>query len=98
MALPKDAVVDVSLIDFSRADAPSVTLLQVRIRAGGKQVPIPFSLAYQPSKLRPEGIYQVRATISAGGRMIFTTDSAYPVITGGNPTSGVVLTLVRGRG
>ncbi len=79
MALPKDAVVDVSLIDASRAAAPSVALSQVRIKAGGKQVPIPFSVACQPSKLRPGGICQVRATIS----------------TGGHPSGVVVLTLVR---
>jgi len=59
MALPKDAVVDVSLIDFSRADAPSVTLLQVRIRAGGSQVPIAAASAARPSNnavlIRPCG-------------------------------------------
>jgi heat shock protein HslJ len=51
----------------------------------GRQVPIPFELRYDPSRLDPGHTYGIRAAIRSGGRLMFTTDAPYPVITQGNP-------------
>lgn len=92
-ALPPTAVLNIKLIDVSRADAPSTTIAEENIETAGKQVPIPFQLEYEARQIRERNRYAVRAEISDGGRLLFTTDTNYPVITQGNPKT-VELTLV----
>ncbi|BCP54330.1 hypothetical protein K32_29470 [Kaistia sp. 32K] len=82
MALPPDAVVEVKLLDVSRADAPSVTLAQTSFRPRG-QVPIPYSLRFDPAKLQPRHSYSLRATISVKGQLWFTSTSHHSVEIGG---------------
>lgn len=93
IALPADAVVDVALIDVSRQDVATPVVTQVTFQTAGRQVPLPFELAYDERQLDSSRRYAVRATIRVDGRLAFTTDTVVPVITLGNPTS-VSLTLV----
>lgn len=83
MALPPDAVVDVSLQDTSLADAPARIVKQTTIATRGAQVPIPFRIDYDPAAIDPSHRYTVRATITVDGRMLFTSPTAYPVLTRG---------------
>lgn len=92
-ALPPNATLTVSIVEVSRADAPSTTIAETRIPTAGKQVPIPFDLAYDRAKVRERDRYAVRAEIRDGDRLLFTTDSNVPVITQGNPRN-VEITLV----
>ena len=94
IALPPDAVIQVSLSDVSRADAAATVVAETTIVAGARQVPIPFSLRYDQSRIQANNSYAVRAVIKSGDRMLFTTDAAYRVITQGNPTQAN-LQLVR---
>jgi putative lipoprotein len=86
IALPADAVVEIRLSDVSRQDVASPVIAETTVRPAGRQVPIPFELRYDAGKIDPNRTYAVRATISSAGRMMFTTATAYPVITRGNPT------------
>jgi len=86
MALPPDAVVEVRLSDVSRQDIAAPVIAETTVLPEGRQVPLPFELRYDPSRIQPDRTYAVRATIRSTGRMIFTTDAAYHVITKGNPT------------
>jgi len=86
-ALPPTATLTVSIIDVSRADAPSVTIAEQRIPTAGKQVPIPFDLAYDRTKIQERNRYAIRGEIRDGDRLLFTTDTSIPVITQGNPRS-----------
>lgn len=63
--------------------APAIA--ETTIVAEGKQVPFPFELRYDAGQIDPTHTYAVRATMSSGGRMMFTTETAAPVITQGNP-------------
>jgi len=83
MALPPDAVVDVSLQDTTIADAPARIVGQTTIATRGAQVPIPFRIDYDPAGIDPSHRYMVRATITVDGRMLFTSPKAYPVLTRG---------------
>jgi len=83
MALPPDAVVDVSLQDTTLADAPARIVGQTTIATRGAQVPIPFRIDYDPSAIEPSHRYTVRATITVDGRILFTSPTAYPVLTRG---------------
>lgn len=86
MALPPDAVVEVRLSDVSRQDVAAPVIAETTILPEGRQVPIPFELHYDPGKIEPNRTYALRATIRSAGRMMFTTTTAYRVITQGNPT------------
>lgn len=86
MALPPDAVVHVSLTDVSRMDAVAPIIAETTVVVAGRQVPIPFVLHYDRSRIEPNHSYAVRAVIRSGERMLFSTDATHRVITQGNPT------------
>lgn len=83
IALPPDAVVNVRLEDVSKADAPATMIAERFINTEGRQVPIPFSFVFDADKIESNRRYQVRATIKSGDNLLFTTTSAYPVLTHG---------------
>lgn len=87
IALPPDATVVVTLEDVSRADAPSTVIAGKSIPTAGQQVPIPFSLAYDPAEIVPQNRYIVRAKIFYNDSLRWTSTTAYPVITQGSPTT-----------
>lgn len=91
--LKPDSVVEVRLLDTSKADAPAVELAHQRITEPGRP-PVPFALAYDPDEIEERRSYSVRATISRGDQMLFTTDRDYPVLTRG---AGNTADLILGR-
>ncbi len=92
-ALPPDAVATVTLADVSRADAPSTVLAMQTISPAG-QVPIAFSLSYDPAAIDASHTYAVSARITDGsGTLLFISMQSYRVITQGNPTSGLEIVL-----
>ena len=96
IALPPDAVLSVKLLDVSRADAPSITLAEQRIETDGGQVPLPFSLDYDSGDVQPRSRYVVHAEIfDASGILLWTTDTAYPVLTNGAPQDDIEVEVVQ---
>lgn len=85
IALPPDALVVVTLEDVSLADAPSTVIAGKTIRTAGQQVPIAFSLAYDPAEILPQHRYIVRAKIFYDDSLRWTSTTAYPVITQASP-------------
>lgn len=79
IALPPDAVFEAVLQDISRADAPAAVLGRATIDPAG-QPPFRFEIAYDDAAVQPRRRYAVRATIRQQGRLLFTTDRAYPVL------------------
>jgi putative lipoprotein len=100
VALPQDAIVAVSLQDTTLADAPARILGESTIATQGAQVPIPFRIDYDPAAIDPARRYAVRATITVGGRLLFASTTAYPVLTGGagNTATIEVFMLLPGAG
>jgi len=96
IALPADAVVTVSLQDTTLADAAARTIGETKIETKGAQVPIPFRIDYDPAGIDPSHAYSVRATIKAGGDLLFTSTTNYPVLTrgAGNEAAIVVYMLL----
>ena len=85
LALTPAATLVVELRDVSLADAPSVLIASQMISNPG-QAPIKFRLEYHKADIDPRRSYSINATIYGGdGRMAFTNDTAYEVITRGNP-------------
>ena len=84
IAVPPGTQLEVLLLDVSRADAPSQTISGVTLSDIG-QPPYPFEIAYRPDQIVSSHQYVVRARLMHEGRLLFTTDQAYPVITRGHP-------------
>ncbi len=93
IALPDDAVVEVYLLDASKADAPAEYISGVSYRTNGDQVPLPFTLPYASSQINAGGTYLVQAVISQNGRLLFKNSNGVAVITHGAPTSNVQVTV-----
>jgi putative lipoprotein len=93
IAVPSGAQLEVLLLDVSRADAPSQTIGGVTLPDIG-QPPYSFEIEYRPDQIVSSHQYVVRARLMHDGRLLFTTDQAYPVITRGHPTE-VQLVLKR---
>jgi putative lipoprotein len=86
MALPPDAVVETSITDMSPLSQAAPVIAEATIPTGGRQVPIPFELRYDSSKIVPDHTYAVKAAIRSGGKLLFETAEGFPVITQDNPT------------
>lgn len=91
IALPPEAVVEVTLVDVSRADAPAVVLAQQTLMLGDRQVPIPFELLYDPTQIDPRFTYAVQARITVEGQLRFINTTRFAVITQDHPTTVDVL-------
>jgi putative lipoprotein len=86
IALPANAVVQVSLQNASRADTTATVLGEQSIDMAGRQVPIPFEIAYDPANIDLRMTYTVRARITVDGQLLFTSTTSIQVITHGRPS------------
>lgn len=87
IALPTGSVIEVKLLDVSKADAPAVTIAEQTIITKGEQVPIPFTLSYDSQKIDPRHTYAVQARILLNNQLRWINTTRYSVITQGNPTT-----------
>jgi heat shock protein HslJ len=95
IALPDDAVVKVQLRDVSLMDVASQLMGEEVIQTNGKQVPIPYTVAYDPGEIDERNTYSMSARIEDGaGKLLFISDTSIPVITHGNPTQDVEIVVV----
>lgn len=85
VALPPTAVVKVRLVDVSRADAPAELLAEQAVVTAGRQVPIEFTLAYDPAAINAAHTYAVQVRIEDAGRLLFISDTQHAVITRDRP-------------
>lgn len=84
IALSPNAVIEVKLLDVSRADAPALTIAEQTLRPSGKQVPIAFELQYEPARIDARNRYTIQVRIFESGKLRFINSQAYPVITAGH--------------
>lgn len=90
MALPPGAVFEATLEDVSRVDAAAEVIGQVRIESPGNP-PIHFTIPYDPARISAGHRYVVRARILDRDALMFTTDTAYPVLVPGKPDAPELL-------
>ena len=96
LALSAGAMLVVELRDVSYADADAPLIARQTIPNPG-QVPISFTLEYNRDDIDARNTYSVSARIiESDGRLAFTNDTAYEVITRGNPSRvDMLLVLVQ---
>ncbi|UCH36098.1 MAG: YbaY family lipoprotein [Armatimonadota bacterium] len=85
IALTPNAVLEVALVDVSRADAPAEVIGRQVIESPG-QVPIAFSIEYDPADIQANHTYAVEARIREGDDLRWVSTEAYLVITRDRPT------------
>lgn len=94
IALPPDAVVDVTLVDVTDAGQPGELVAAVQIRPQ-RQVPIHFEIHFADPEIDARRSYAIRASILADGRLLFVAAQLPRVLTQGYPSRvRVALTLV----
>lgn len=95
IALTEGARLVVELRDVSYQDAAAPLIARQTIENPG-QVPIRFEVGYHRDDIDDRNVYGISARIiEADGRLAFTNDTAYDVITRGNPRSvDMLLVLV----
>jgi len=86
MALPPGAALTVQLADVSKADAPA-DVIATETKILTTQVPVPFSLSYDPQAILQQHTYVVQARIEVEGKLRFISTTSNPVITNGKPTT-----------
>ena len=86
-ALAPSATIEVRLVDSA---TPDEAISMQDIRLGGKQLPIPFDLQYDPGQINPDSTYEVQVRIvDSDGNTIYQPVETYNVITQDNPTSNI---------
>ncbi|RYH12097.1 YbaY family lipoprotein [Tropicimonas sp. IMCC6043] len=94
MMLPPNSVLEITLEDVSRADAPARVLTRHRIEDPGTP-PFRFSIDYDPAVIDPSRSYALRASVRQNERLLMTTDTTYPVLTrGADDGADLLLKLV----
>ena len=96
LALTPDATLVVELRDVSYADGPAALIARQTISGPG-QVPIKFKVDYNREDIDSRNSYAISAKIiESDGRLAFINDTAYEVITRGNPDKvDMLLVLVQ---
>ncbi len=96
IALTPGATLVVELRDVSLQDAAAPLIAQQTIENPG-QVPIEFRVEYSRDDINSRNTYAIQAKIiESDGRLAFTNDTAYDVITRGNPSHiDMLLVLVQ---
>jgi putative lipoprotein len=84
-AIPPGAVLRVTLADTSKLDARAEEIGSLHVEHFGS-LPARLSLRYDPDRVIDNHAYAVRATISVGNTLVYTTDTAHAVITRGAPS------------
>ncbi len=94
IALPPDAVLSVQIQDVSIADAPATVIGEQILKEPG-QVPISYTVDYRYRDIEDSHRYAMQARIEdAEGNLLFINDTAFPVLTQGNPTEDVEIEVV----
>lgn len=90
IALPPDGFIYIKLEDMTSQNPADAVVAEVILRSD-RQVPVPFTLQYNPECINSRHHYEMRAEIrDADNRLLWTNHQHYGVLTHGHhPNSGV---------
>jgi putative lipoprotein len=96
MALPAGTKAKVLVVDGARMDAPAIELGSAIITTTGNQVPLNFLVRFDAARAAPPAKPMLQARIeTAGGKLMYITDSANMLPTESAPPAPIELKLVR---
>lgn len=82
IALPPDATIEVIIEDIT--EAPPTVLARSEFASEGRQVPIPYQVAIDRSKVDSSHNYSLKAVIRVHGGVMFETTGHHPVLKPGH--------------
>ena len=88
LAIPAGAVLTVELRDVSLQDASS-TLIASQTIEDPERFPIDFAVPYEPDDIDSRATYGLQVRITVQDRLMYVNDTAFDVLTRGNPGRGV---------
>ena len=92
--LPQHAEVRVQLVDVASTPARTLTVLaETTFATAGRQVPVPFELRLDPTKLEPGRSYGLRAYILVDGKVSYVTATRVNVDPQAPPVSVSILLM-----
>ncbi len=94
MALPPGSTLTVELREIVGPDAPVTTVSKYQYTTGGENVPLPYTLTYDPKKIVEGRKYTLFAEILVDGEVRYITNTDYEVLTATSNESGVDMLLV----
>lgn len=92
--LPNDAELVVRLLDVTRPDQPKL-IASTTIPTAGRQVPLPFTLSYDPA-LATGTLHGLNASIRYGGKTRYVTATRV-MIDPASPPQATTMTVVAGE-
>lgn len=96
IALPPDALVEITLEDVSLADAKAIPLGMVTVKAADG-VPVDFEIRYDDQMVLERHRYTVRAVILVDDKAMWRSTQSFPALTNGAPeTVDVLVQMMQG--
>ncbi len=83
--------------DVSWQDAPSKLIASQTIE-DPERFPIDFAVPYESNDIDPRATYGLQIRVTLNDRLIFVNDTAFDVLTQGNPSRGVQVWVVAAGG
>ena len=91
--IPEGAVMEVQLRDVSYLDAPAPLIASQTIDDPGR-FPVDFAVPYEPGDIDDRAIYGLQVRVTLHDRLIFINDTAFDVLTRGNPSRGIDMWVI----
>ena len=92
-AIPESAVLVVQLRDVSLQDAAAPLIASQTIEDAAR-FPVDFAVPYEPDDIDPGATYGLQVRVTLHDRLIFINDTAFDVLTRGNPGRGIDMWVI----
>ena len=92
-AIPEDAVLVVQLRDVSLQDAAAPLIASQTIEDAAR-FPVDFAVPYEPDDIDPSATYGLQVRVTLHDRLIYINDTAFDVLTRGNPSRGIDMWVI----
>ena len=92
-AIPDGAVMTVQLRDVSLQDAAAPLIASQTVDDPGR-FPIDFAVPYEPGDIDQRATYGLQVRVTLHDRLIFINDTAFDVLTRGNPGRGIDMWVI----
>ena len=92
-SIPEGAVTTVQLRDVSYQDA-AAPLIASQIIVNPDRFPVDFAVPYNPNDIDSRATYGLQVRVTLNGRLTYINDTAFDVLTRGNPGRGVNMWVI----
>ncbi len=92
-AIPEGAVMEVQLRDVSYQDAAAPLIASQTIEAPGR-FPVDFAVSYEPDDIDQRAIYGLQVKVTIHDRLLYINDTAFDILTRGNPSRGIDMWVI----